>query len=280
VVTAGPASGTPTIVRPPGRWPPLGFRELWRFRSISVVLAQRSFKARYRQTALGVAWVLLQPLLLAAVFTVFFGILGRLTTDNIPFPLFYYSGVMLWQIFAKGLNEGGSSLVTNGALIKRVYFPRAYFPVSVVMVSVVDLLVDYVPLFLLLLIFHIVPGPTVLVVPLLIVVLLASSLGGALWLSALNTTYRDIGALLPVIIQMWFFLSPIIYPASIVPAAYQWLYYLNPIALVVTGSRWAIVGGPPPPPESWILSVGVALLLLVSGYVYFRHREPTVADVL
>jgi lipopolysaccharide transport system permease protein len=245
-----------------------------------MVLAQRSLKVRYRQTAIGVVWAVLTPLALMAIFTIFFGVLARLPSDGVPFPIFFFSALSVWQVMAKILTEGSGSVVSNSALVNRVYFPRVYFPFAVALASLVDLAFNLLALGVLLLLFGRVPGMAIVLAPLLIAIGYVTCLGVVLWLSALNVAYRDVAVLLPLIVQAWFFLTPIIYTASIVPARWHWLYYLNPMALVVTGMRWAVVGTAPPPPEAWPLAIAVALVAFLSGYLFFRRRESTFSDVV
>lgn len=270
----------PTIIRPPRGWPGLGLDELWRMRSICLVLTKRNLMVRYRQTIIGAAWSVLQPILLMLVFTIFFGLLARLPTDNLPYPVFFYLGLLPFQMVSKILTEGSTSVVNNAALVTRVYFPRAYIPTSVALASLVDLLFGSIALVLLLVAFRIVPGPAVLAVPFLVVVGWAAALGVAYWLSSLNVAYRDITQLLPFLSQLWMFGSPVMYPSSIIPASFKAIYFLNPIALVIEGFRWAIGNAPAPPAEAWIVSPIMAALLLISGYIAFRKRESTFSDIV
>ncbi|HUG48511.1 MAG TPA: ABC transporter permease [Candidatus Limnocylindria bacterium] len=277
---APPTALRPTVIRPPGRWPGLGLGELWRQRSICLVLAKRNLKVRYRQTLLGAGWAVLQPMILMLVFTVFFGLLARLPSDGLPYPVFFFTALAIWQVAAKVLNEGSASVVANAALVNRVYFPRTYFPVSVALASLVDLAFNGLALAILLLAFGYAPSLPLIVVPVLVALMYATSLGVAFWLSAINVAFRDVAVLLAFVTQLWFFSTPIIYPASIIPEQYEALYYLNPMALVVTALRWALVGAPAPPLEAWPLGIGVVALLLVSGYLFFRQREQTFSDVI
>lgn len=270
----------PTIIRPPGRWPGLGLAEVWHYRSIAFVLAKRNLKVRYRQTLVGAGWAVVQPLLLMLVFTIFFGLLARLPSDGVPYPVFFLAALAIWQVATKVLNEGSLSVVGNAALVNRVYFPRVYFPASVALASLVDLSFNALALTVLLLAFGFVPGWGLLLVPLLVAITYVTSLGAALWLSAINVAYRDVAVLLAFLTQLWFFTSPIIYPAAIVPERFLLLYYLNPMALVVTAMRGALLGTPLPPLEAWPLAITVALVVLTTGYVFFRTREPTFSDVI
>jgi lipopolysaccharide transport system permease protein len=267
-----------TVVRPPGRWPGLGLAELWQYRAICLVLARRSLMVRYRQTLIGAAWSLLQPILLMIVFTVFFGLLGRLPSEGLPFPVFFFIGLMIWQKVAKIVNEGSTSIVSNRGLVGRVYFPRAYFPISVALASLVDLAISFVALAILLVIFGIFPGP-ILYVPLLVALSWFTALGVTFFLAALDVSYRDIAQLLPFLVQVWFFSSPIIYASQIVPAPYRWIYFLNPIAVSIEGLRVTIAhANAPATAEGWLGGTIVALFVLVGGYLFFRYREPTFAD--
>lgn len=275
----GHADGRSTIIRPPGRWPTLGLREAWDARGICLVLASRSIKVRYRQSLVGIGWVVLQPLLLAAVFTVFFSVMAR-TSKDVPYPVFFLAGLFIWQLAAKVLGEGTNSVSANSALVTRVYLPRAFFPFSVVLASLVDLLFTGLALIVVMALYGMVPQPTVVIVPVLVAIAAAAALGAALWLSSLSVRFRDVFVLLPVLTQLWFFASPILYSVETVPPELLGIYYLNPMALVVTGMRWSILGLSAPPPEAWVLGVGVSLLMLTTGYLMFRHREPTFADVI
>ncbi len=275
------AAPSVTVIRPPGRWPGLGLKELWRYRSICLVLARRNLKVRYRQTAIGASWAILQPVLLTIVFTVFFGVLGRMPQQgDVPFPVFFMAGIVIWHAASKLLSQGTVSIVQNSALIEKVYFPRAYFPLSAALVGLVDLFFGMLALAALLAVFQIVPGWSVILVPFLVAVAFTTVVGAALWLSALNATHRDVIHVLPFLTQIWFFSSPILYPADFVPEPFYTLYFVNPMAFVITGFRWAFTGLTAPPPAAWIMAPVVAGTLLVTGYIFFRRREPTFDDVL
>ena len=271
------ASGA-TVIRPPRAWPGVALGELWRDRAICFVLARRNLMVRYRQTIVGAAWALIQPIMLMVLFSIFFGFLGRLPSSGLPYPLFFFLGLLPWHMTAKILNEGSSSIVANRSLVTRVYLPRAYFPLSVALASVVDFVLGAGALLILLIIYAVVPGPAVVVVPLLVAVAWITGLGVAYWLSALNVAYRDIAQLLPFFTQLWMFGSPIIYPSTLVPEAFRPLYFINPMALVIEGMRWAVADAQMPAPESWLLGIVSAVVVLVSGYIFFRKRESTFAD--
>ena len=234
---------------------------------------------RYRQSVVGIAWVVIQPLLLTAAFTAFFSIMAH-DAGDVPFPVFFLCGLFIWQFVAKILGEGTGSIEANNTLVTRVYLPRVFLPVSVVLAGFVDLLFTGLALVVAMAVFGLVPQPTTILAPLLVAVAVATALGAALWLSSLSVAYRDIDVLLPVLTQLWFFATPIMYSTDIVSPDILGLYYLNPMALVVTGMRWAVLGLSAPPPEAWVEGTMVAVVLLASGYLFFRHREPTFADLI
>lgn len=261
----------------------MGLAELWRFRDVCLVLAKRNLKVRYRQTLLGAAWAIIQPLALMVAMTIFFGTIGRMPRQgDLPFPVFFLPGIVIWHAASRLLSQATVSIVQNKTLIEKIYFPRAYFPIAAVLVSGVDLFFGLVALAGLLLIFQVVPSWLILSSLGFFIVAFATMLGVGLWLSALNARYRDIGQFQPFLTQVWFFASPIIYPAAFVPEPFYIWYFVNPIAFAITGFRWTVAPAeyPAPPPEAWIISPLVTAVLLVSGYIVFRLREPTLDDVL
>jgi lipopolysaccharide transport system permease protein len=275
------SSPGPIVIEAAGRGRGLGLGELWRYRSVGFVLAKRNLKARYRQTIVGVAWVLIQPLVLMIVFSVFFSLIARPDRYGLPYPVFFLCAIAIWLPSVKVLNEGTISIVANPHLVTRVYLPRAYLPLSVAIATLVDLAFTLGALLLILLRFGYVPTlPGLLVVPLLILIAYATVIGLTFWLAALNTAYRDVQVMLPFLTQVWFFSSPLLYPAEVIPAEFQAIYFLNPMALVFTGSRWALAGSTPPPDLAWVLGILVAFLTLASGYAFFHRREPNFSDVL
>lgn len=267
-----------TVVEPPKRWPGLALGELWRLRRICLVLARRNLMVRYRQTAIGAAWSLLQPILLMIVFSVFFGLLARTPTGGLAYPVFFFLGLVPFQMASKILNEGSMSVVSNAALVSRVYFPRVYFPTSVALAALVDLALEFVAVIVLLVAFSVMPNSNIVFLPLFVAVAWVAGLGLSLWLSALNVAYRDIAQLLPFLSQMLMFLSPIIYSSTLIPEPYRVLYFANPLAFVIEGFRWALAGAPAPPVYAWVVGPLVAVALLLTGYMFFRKREPTFAD--
>ena len=268
-----------TSIVPADRWPVLGFAELWRTRRILWVLAQRQLKVRYSQTALGIFWVILQPLALVIIVSVFLGlILDRGQRLDLPFAAFLFPAWTVWRIFSKNVSEGGGSVLANGQLVQRIYLPRLFFPLSVNLSSTVDLFFMMVALLALVLFFGIIPGPGLLAVPFAILIMYTASVGVAMLFSATSVRYRDMGILVPLMVQAWFWMSPIIYPTQLVPEGLRTFYYLNPVAVVIDTFRWGFTRTPPPPPEAWLLGGSVAVVLLVVGFVYFRRREPLFAD--
>lgn len=233
---------------------------------------------RYRQTLVGAGWTLLQPITMMIIFTIFFGALVRFPTDNVPYPVFVYTGLLVYQAATKIMNEGGTSVQSGAALLNKIYFPRAYFPTSVALASLVDLLFSSIALGLLLIWFGIVPRLSIVFAPAMIFIAIVASLGLAFWLSALNAKYRDIAQLLPFFTQLLMFVSPIIYSSSLIPAQYLPLYWLNPMAVVINGLRAVVARTEWPPTEAWIIGGTMAVVLFVSGYLFFRKQEPSFSD--
>ncbi len=260
-------------------WRSIDFNELWRYRELLYFLTWRDVKVRYKQTVLGAAWALLQPLMAMLIFTVIFGRVVRVPSDGIPYTLFVYSGILPWIYFSNSLVNSGNSLVQNSTLVGKVFFPRMMVPLSTVLAGLIDFAIGFV--FLLFLMAgqgYVPPLSTVLVIPLMgIFLLLAFGLG--LWFSALNVRYRDVRHVIPFLVQIWMFATPIVYPLSIVPEKFQFLLYLNPATGVIEGIRSVLFGGPFAP---WPLCTGVVLSLglLVTGAYYFRRVESTFADMI
>jgi lipopolysaccharide transport system permease protein len=274
-----------TRIRPRSGWQPVNFRELWRYRELLWFLAARDVNVRYKQTVLGVAWAVIQPLFTMIVFSVFFGRLAKIPSDGVPYPLFALTGLLPWQLFSYALTQSSNSLVNEQRLITKVYFPRLVVPLG----SVLSGLADFAVAFVLLLLgigVHIAMGGSnpigwpILLLPLFIVFAVASALSVGLWLAALNVQYRDVRYTVPFLAQMWLFLTPIAYPSSLVPAEYRVLYGLNPMTGVVEGFRWAIVGGPAPDGGMMAASIAMASVLLIGGLFYFRRLEIKFADVV
>ena len=261
-------------------WRALDLREVWRYRELIYFLAWRDVKVRYKQTALGVVWVILQPVVAMVIFSFFFGRLAHMPSDGLPYPLFAYTGLLPWMFFATAATNASSSLVSNTNLVSKVYFPRLVIPIAAVSASVVDLTIQLALLVVLLLVFGVMPGPALMLLPPLFIFMLLTALSVGIWLSALDVEYRDVRYAIPFLMQVWLFATPVVYPASLVSENVRALYGLNPMAGVVEGFRWALLGRDySPGPLLWV-SVGVVMVLLISGLFYFRRMERSFADVI
>jgi lipopolysaccharide transport system permease protein len=269
-----------TILQPSRGFARLRLKELWDYRELAYFLAWRDIKVRYKQTAIGVVWAILQPLTMMLVFTLFFGKLAKIPSDGLPYPLFAYAGLLPWQVFSRSLSESANSLVTEQRLITRVYFPRLLVPLSSVMAALVDFAIASVLLVGMMLAYGIMPSLVIVWLPLFIVLMMATALGIGFWLSALNLEYRDVRYVLPFLTQLWLFLTPVVYPTSLVPEQWQPLYSLNPMVGVIEGFRWALFGVGDGPSSTLVVSSLMALTLLASGMLFFHWRERTFADVL
>ncbi len=275
------ADAASVVIRPTSGWVPLRLGDLWRYRELIYFLAWRDLKVRYKQTVIGVAWVVLQPLLIALVFALFFGYLGNIPADsrNAPYVVFAFCGLLPWQLFAYALTHSSNSVVASERLVTKVYFPRLVIPIAAVASGFVDFVLVSIVLACMMVYFGIAPH-RVWAVPLFVAMELAAALGVGLWLSALNVRYRDVRHTIPFLTQLWFFLSPVVYPSTFIPAEWRYLYGLNPMAGVIRGFRWALLGksqalGP------WIwVSAAMTIVLLISGLYYFRRMEKTFADVV
>lgn len=270
-----------TVLRPPGRWPGLGLREIWMMRRIVFVLVQRMLLVRYRQAVLGFAWIIIQPLVLTVIISTFLGlVLGDVTRNGLPFPVFLFSAWLVWRPFQRILGEGGTSISANASLVQRVYLPQAVFPLSVTMATFVDYLSLVVALVVMSIAFGITPGIGVVTLPILIAIMYAAGLGAAFFFAASTLKYPDMDFVQPLLSQAWFWASPIIYPSSAMPEAWRNLYYLNPLVVAIEGTRWAFTQSPMPPLEAWVIGSASAAVMLAGGYLYFRQHESTFADLV
>lgn len=267
-------------IRPSRGWRAIDLRELWEYRELLFFLALRDIRLRYKQTFLGVGWAVLQPLAMMAVFTVFFGKLGKLPSDSRPYHLFVLAALVPWQLFAHALTQSSNSLVAEQRLITKVYFPRLLVPVASVLAGLVDALVALALMIAMMAASAETPGWALLTLPAFLLLALAAALAAGLWLSALNVRYRDVRYTIPFLTQFWMFLTPIAYPARLVPEAYRALYGLNPMAGVVEGFRWALLGTAAPDWGLMAVSTGMVIALLAGGVLYFRRMEKTFADVV
>ena len=271
-------AGAPTMIAP-GRSHHLRARELWSYRELLYFLVWRDLKVRYRHTVLGAAWAVLQPVLTMGVFTVVFGRLAHVPSDGQSYALFSFAALVPWTYFSTALSAGANALVGSEHLISKVYFPRLLIPASAVVTPLVDFAITLGLLLLVQLVHGGLPGPAILLLPLFVLLAIVSALAASLWCSALNVAYRDVRYLLPFFIQFWLFVTPVAYPASLIPERWRPWYGLNPLATVVEGFRWAILGTPAPGSMA-LVSVAVALVALATGVWYFRRMEGTFADVL
>jgi lipopolysaccharide transport system permease protein len=274
------ASQTVTRVGPPSGWAELRLREVLEYRELAAFLVWRDVKVRYKQTALGVLWAILQPLSTIALFTIVFGRLAGLPSDGTPYPLFALAGLLPWQMFAGALTGSAQSLVGSAGLITKVYFPRLVVPLASSLATVVDFLVSLGVLAALMAYYRVVPGIAILLLPLFLALALAAALGLGLWFAALNVRYRDVQYVLPFLMQLLLFASPVAYSTSLIHSEIgRVVYGLNPMAGAIQGFRWALLGAPAPGVLIWP-SVGVAVVLLVSGLFFFKRMEDSFADVI
>jgi len=267
-------------IEPSSGWVSFRLGELWDYRELLYFLVWRDIKVRYKQTALGATWAVLQPVMTMLVFSVFFGKLAKVPSDGIPYPIFAYAALLPWQLFAFALSESSNSLVGSQNLIQKVYFPRLVIPIAGVLAGLVDFAIAFVLLLGMMAYYGIHPTAAILVLPVFIVFAVAAALSVGLWLSALNVQFRDVRYTIPFLTQFWLFATPVAYPSSLVPEKWRALYGLNPMAGVVEGFRWALLGkSTSPGPLLWV-SVAAVILLLVGGLAYFRRMEKTFADIV
>jgi lipopolysaccharide transport system permease protein len=269
-----------TRIRPSRGWVSLKLDELWEYRELLYFLVWRDVKVRYKQTVLGAAWAILQPVLTMVVFSLFFGKLGKIPSDGLPYPIFSFAALVPWTFFASGLGQGANSLVGSQNLIKKVYFPRLVIPISSVLAGGVDFAIAFLVLLAMMLAYGILPTAAALWLPLLLLLALVTALGVSLWLSALNVQFRDIRYTVPFLTQLWLFATPIAYPSSLLPEPWRTVYALNPMVGVVEGFRWALLGTDTAPGPMVLASSLAALALLASGAYYFRRMEKSFADVV
>lgn len=278
----GPAINKEVVVRirPSSGWASLKLGELWRYRELLYFFVWRDLKVRYKQTILGAAWAILQPFLTMVVFSVFFGRLAQVPSDDLPYPVFAYAALVPWTFFANGLTQATNSVVSNSGMVKKTYFPRLTLPVATVMAGLVDFALALAVLITMMFFYQIVPTGDIIWLPPLLLLALVTSLGASLWFAALNVRFRDVRYIVPFLVQSWLFLTPIAYSSSIVPEQWKLIYSLNPMVGVVEGFRWALLGTDTTPGPIIIVSSLVALFLLISGTIYFRRTERSFADIV
>ncbi len=267
-------------ITPPSRWWVVPFGELWAYRELIYFFVWRDIKIRYKQTAIGAAWAVLQPFLTMLIFTLFFGRLAHIPSGGLPYPIFYYSALLPWMYFAAALQNATNTIVDNQRLITKVYFPRLALPLSSVFSGLVDFGVSFLMFVAMMAYYRVRPAAAMLWLPVFLLLTILTALGVGLWLSALNAIYRDVRYVVSFLVQFWMFASPVAYPASLVPQKWRWLYGLNPMAGVIEGFRWSLAGNGEPPDQLIFVSAGVVILILVAGVAYFQKMETTIADVV
>jgi lipopolysaccharide transport system permease protein len=267
-------------IEPSNRWPSIDFRELWEYRELLYFLTWRDIKIRYKQTVLGAAWAIIQPVFMMIVFSLFFGKLAKVPSDGIPYPVFAFCALLPWQLFAHAVSESSNSVVGNQHLITKVYFPRLVIPIASVLTGFIDFLVSLVVLIGLILWFGLVPGWRIIALPGFILLAICTALAVGLWLSALSVQYRDVRYLIGFLVQFWLFATPVAYPSSIIPQQWRAVYALNPMAGVVEGFRWALLGRSSALGSMLWVSASVVLITLLGGFYYFRRMEQEFADIV
>lgn len=276
------AAERPPVLRitPPSRWWAIPFGELWHARELLYFFVWRDIKVRYKQTAIGAAWAVLQPLLAMTVFTLFFGKLAHIPSEGLPYEVFVYAGLLPWLYFAAGMQNSTNIIVENQRVITKVYFPRLILPLSSVLSGLVDFGISFLIFVILMIYYHVHPTLHLLWLPAFLFLDVLTAFGVGLWLSALNAIYRDVRYVLPFLVQLWLFSSPVIYPPSLMSAKWRWVFGLNPMSGVIEGFRWALAGQGIFPGRLILVSTGIVLAVLVSGLAYFQIMETTIADVV
>jgi lipopolysaccharide transport system permease protein len=274
------AEASVVVIEPSRGWARLRLGELWAYRELFYFLVVRDVKVRYRQTVLGLAWAIIQPVFTMVVFSIFFGKLAGMPSDGLPYPVFAYCALVPWQFFSSALMASGNSVVASQHLITKVYFPRLVIPLAGVTAGLVDFAAAFVVLLAIMLYYGIVPSAAVVAVPLFLLLALGTALGVGMWLAALNVKYRDVRYVIPFLTQFWLFVTPVAYPASLVPERWRFVLGLNPMAGVVEGFRWSLLRKAEGPGPLLLVSVAVVAALVLSGVYYFRRMEKTFADVV
>lgn len=267
-------------IEPTKGWASINLKELWLYRELIYYFVWRDLKVRYKQTVMGALWAILQPFIAMVIFSLFFGRLAKLPSEGIPYPIFSYSALVPWTFFANGVTQASNILVLNQNMVKKIYFPRLTMPIASVISGVVDFFLAFVVLLGMMVVYRIYPTANIICLPLLLLLALVTCLGVSFWSSAMNAQFRDIRYAIPFIVQVWFFLTPIVYSSSMLPEPWRTLYGINPMAGVVEGFRWALLGTDTQPGSIVFLSAVVAVILFISGAYYFRRMERTYADIV
>jgi len=267
-------------IQPSRGWAAFNFKELWQYRELAYFLAWRDVKVRYKQTLIGVSWVLLQPLTMMSAFWLLFGRITPMPLENVPYPLYILVALIPWQFFSRVISESTNSLITDQRLITRVYFPRLVVPIATALTASVDFGLAMCLVAFLMIWFGIVPGVALGLLPVAILLMMAASLGVGAWLSALNVEYRDVMHAIPFLVQFWFFVTPVLYGTSLLPDSWRWIFSLNPMTIVVETFRWSLLGTAPTDFYISATSATIAVFSLFSGLMWFRRRESSFVDSL
>lgn len=255
-------------------------REIWAYRDLLILLIRRDVSVRYKQSAIGIAWAVVQPLVLMTIFSIVFGRFAKLPSEGYPYSVFTLCALLPWLYFARALGGTSDSIVGASSLVTKVYFPRLIIPISKTVSGLIDFAIAFGILVVVLAWYRIQPGPAILLLPVFVFLAMVTAFSIGLWLTALNVKYRDIGLLVPFVTQIWMYASPIAYSATLVPEKWRWIYSINPIVGVVEGFRWALLGREPPAMGPMILSFAIVIMLLVTGLIHFRRTERTFADII
>lgn len=258
----------------------LNLRDLWIYRELVFFMIWRDIKVRYKQTLLGAAWAVIQPVLTMLIFNFIFGTVAKVNTEGIPYPIFSYTALLPWGLFSAALNNASRSLTTNQNMVSKIYFPRLVLPLASVLGGLVDFAIAFLILVVLMIYYKVTPTTAIWTLPFFLILTVVTALGVALWLSAINVQYRDVNYVLPFLTQFWLFLTPVAYSANVISAKWQFVYSLNPMAGVVNGFRWALLGTNTGPNMNMLISISISLIFLVSGLFYFRSMERTFADTI
>ena len=269
-----------TRIQSAPRWRFLDTVEIWRYRELLFFLAWRDIQIRYKQTAIGVLWVVLQPVASIVVFSLFFGNLAKIPSNGVPYPLFVFAALLPWQVFSRAMMEASNSLVIDQRLVSRVYFPRILVPMASIIAALFDFSITFLLFLGMMFYYGVHPGLAILALPLFLFLMTATAIGVGFWLAPLNIEYRDVTYVLPFLTQIWMFLTPVVYPSTLVPEKWRVFYGFNPLAGVVEGFRWALLGVGPGPSPMLFVSAGVSVALMITGIVWFRSRERTFTDAV
>jgi len=275
------SSDVELLIVPPAGWRPIDFKELWAYRELFGFMVWRDVSVRYKQSVLGILWALLTPLITMLIFSIIFGKVAKIPTDGVPYPIFSYAGLLPWLFFSQSLQKATLSMVAERNLLTKIYFPRLIVPMAATLAPLVDMLIASSVLFAMMFYFQIAPTlHSIYLLPLCVLWAWLTAVGVGTWLSALNVYFRDVGQLIPFFVQVWLYASPVVYPASLIPPDFQWLYALNPMTGVIEGFRWALLAHGDPPGLLVAVSATVSAVLFVTGGLFFKRMERSFADVI